>query len=111
MENEENRGLFYKKAFEDLLVTFVNAFFGALSLLSLSLSLLDTLNFWSTLALEQEREESRKKEEARKEEHESSSYNMILGRYQFACMFSLLDLACMLLHVVLFCLGMGVFQV
>ena len=43
MENEENRGLFYKKDSEDQLVYFVNAFFGALSLFSLSLSLSLTL--------------------------------------------------------------------
>ena len=38
MENEENRGLFYKKAFEDHLVLFVNAFLD-LSHYSLSFSL------------------------------------------------------------------------
>ena len=59
------------------------------------------------MALDKERQESRKKEEASKEEHKSSSYNRILGRYQFACVFSLLDLACMVLHVVLCYLGMG----
>lgn len=31
---------------------------------------------------------------------------MILGKCQFACVFSLLDLACMVLHVLLCCSGM-----
>ena len=55
MENEENKGLIDKKAFEDQLVPFV-AFF-ELSHYSLSLSLtLGHLEFsWSTWALEQER--------------------------------------------------------
>jgi len=38
MENEENRGLIHKKAFEDQLVTFCQFSFGALSLFSLSLT-------------------------------------------------------------------------
>ena len=38
MENEENRGLIHKKAYEDQLVTFCQLIFGALSLFSLSLS-------------------------------------------------------------------------
>jgi len=41
-ENEENRGLIHKKAYEDQLVTFCQFNFGSLSLLSLSLILLDT---------------------------------------------------------------------
>ena len=83
--------------------------FGALSLFSLSLSLtLGHLDFsWSALVLDQERQESKNKEEASKEEHESSNYSRILGRYRFACVFSLLYLACMVLHVIVFCLGMG----
>jgi hypothetical protein len=40
MENEENRGLIHKKASEDQLVTFCQFSFGALSLFSLSLSLI-----------------------------------------------------------------------
>ena len=78
--------------------------------LSYILSLFFTLGhleFWSTLALEQERKESRKNEEASKEEQESSSYNNIICRYLFACVFSLLDLSCMVFHVVSCCLGMG----
>ena len=39
MENEESRGLFYKKAFEDELVPFVFLVFGVLIILSLSHSL------------------------------------------------------------------------
>ena len=42
MENEEIRGLINKKASEDQLVTFCQFNFGALSLFSLSLSLLVT---------------------------------------------------------------------
>ena len=47
MENEENRGIIDKKAYEDQLVHFVSVtffklYFGALSLFSLSPSLLDT---------------------------------------------------------------------
>ena len=50
MENEENRGLFYKKVSKDQLVSFVSAFL-ELSLFSLSLShTLGYLKFsWSTL--------------------------------------------------------------
>ena len=38
-ENEENRGLIHKKAYEDQLVTFCQLIFEALSLFSLPLSL------------------------------------------------------------------------
>ena len=37
----------------------------------------------------------------------SSNYNNIICRYQFSCVFSLLYLACMVLHVLLCCYGMG----
>lgn len=37
----------------------------------------------------------------------SSSYNKIHCRYQRECVFSLLDVACMVLHVALFYHGMG----
>ena len=40
MENEETRGLVNKKAYDDQLVTFCQLNFGALSLFSLSLSLI-----------------------------------------------------------------------
>lgn len=43
-------------------------------------------------------EEGRRK----KERVESSIYNNILCRNQFACVFSLLDFTCMVFHVVLF---------
>ena len=49
MENEENRGLVHKKAFEDQLVTFFQFSFGALALYSLSLILLDTQSFLGAL--------------------------------------------------------------
>ena len=42
-ENEENRGLVHKRASMDKLVTFCQLKFGALSLLSLSLSLSHSL--------------------------------------------------------------------
>ena len=69
MENEENRGLFYKNVYEDQLVPFVSEFL-ELSHYSLSLSLtLGHLDFsWSTLALDQERQEGKTKEGASKEE-------------------------------------------
>jgi len=37
----------------------------------------------------------------------SSNYNKIHCRYRFTCVFFLLDLACMALHVVLFHHGMA----
>jgi len=55
MENEENRGLINKKAFEDQWARLGQFSLGALSLLFLSLILLDTEFSWSILALEQER--------------------------------------------------------
>ena len=97
--------------------------FGALSLFSLSFSLslslslshthththiLGHLDFsWSTLALDQERK--RRKEEGRSKQGKagSSSYNKILCRYQFSCVFSLWDLTCIVLHVVLCYYEMG----
>ena len=93
------------------MVTFCHFSFGALSLFYLSLSLslsLGHLDFsWNTFALDQERK--RKQEEGRRKQGRarSSSYNKILYKYRFACVFSLLDLACMVLHVVLCCYGMG----
>ena len=49
MENEENKGLIHKKAYEDQLVTFSQFSFGALSLFSLSFILLDTQSFLGAL--------------------------------------------------------------
>ena len=57
--------------------------------------------------MDQQRKERRKKEEKSKEDRESRNYIKIVCRYWFACMISLLYLACMVLHVVLCCLGMG----
>ena len=50
--------------------------------------------------IEQESQEIKNKEE-------SSSYNKILSMYRFSCVFPLLDMACMVLHVVIFYHGMG----
>jgi len=98
MENEENRGLIYKKASRDQLARFgyllLVQFRSSLIILSLSFSLtLGDLEFLGALYHLRKKGNSRRKEEASKEEHESSNYNRILGRYQFACIFSLLDLA------------------
>ncbi len=49
MENEENRGLIYKKASKDQLVTFCQFSFGTLSLFSLSHTLGDLEFSWGTL--------------------------------------------------------------
>ncbi len=60
MENEENRGLVDKNAYEDQFVTFCHFSFGALSLFSLSLTLGNLEFSWSFLALEQGRENKAK---------------------------------------------------
>ena len=78
-----------------------------LSHYSLSLSYSWTLRaFLEHLALEQERQ--RRQEEAKIKHGKvgSSSYNRLHCRYQLACVFSLLYLACMGLHVFLFHHGM-----
>ena len=49
MENEENRGLINKKAYEDQWAGLGQFSFGALSLFSLSLILLDTQSFLGAL--------------------------------------------------------------
>ena len=49
MENEENRGLIHKNAYEDELESFFQLNFGALSLFSLSLILLGTQSFLGAL--------------------------------------------------------------
>ena len=106
MKNEENRGPIEKKKFLwGLVGTFCQFSFGALSLLSLSLS--QTRFCWITLALDQERKMRQEEGRSKKGRAWSRNYNMILSRCQFACAFSLLDLACMILHVVLCCYGMG----
>ena len=107
MENEENKGLIHKKASEDQFVTFCQFSFGALSLFSLSFSLLETDFSWSTLALEQERKRRQEEAKIKQGKAGSSSYNRLHCRYQLACVFSLLDLACMGLHELHFIPGMG----
>jgi len=84
MEIEENRGLIDKKAYEDQLASFCLGF-----------------------ALDQERKRRQDKVRSKKGRARSSNYISILCRYGFACIFSLLDLACMVLHVVLCCSSMG----
>ena len=64
----------------------------------------------STLALDQERKRRQEEGERKKGRAASNSYNKILCRYLFACVISLIDLACMVLHVVIFCHGMGFFR-
>ena len=107
MENEENRGLIHKKAYEDQLVTLCQFSFGVLSLFSLSHTL-GYLEFsWSTLALEQERKRRQEEAKIKQEKAGSSNYNRLHCRYRLACVFSLLELACMQLHVVIFYHGIG----
>jgi len=80
MENEENRGLINKKAYEDQLVPFVNSIL-ELSHYYLSLTL-EHLDFsWIILALDQERQ--RRQEEGRSKQGRvgSSNYNGILCSY------------------------------
>jgi len=94
MENEENRDLINKKAYEDQWERLGQFSFGALSLLFLSLShTLGYLEFsWSTLALEQERK--RRQEEAKIKQGKvgSSNYIKFSCRYRVACMISSLIL-------------------
>ena len=59
------------------------------------------------MALEQERKRRQEEAKFKQGKARSSSYNKIHCRYRFACVFSLLDLAYMVLHVVLFYHGMG----
>jgi len=67
MENEENRGLIDKKAYEDQFVTFFHLIFGALSLFSLSLSLFNTSSFLGALCIGSRKENKARgrKEQAR----------------------------------------------
>ena len=57
--------------------------------------------------MDQERQIRQEEGRSKQEKAGSSSYSRILCRYLFVCVFSLLDLACMVLHVVVFCHGMG----
>ena len=52
------------------------------------------------------RNERKKEGGSKQEEQGLRNYIRILGRYQFACVFSFLDLVRMVLNVVIFCLGM-----
>ncbi len=56
-----------------------------------------------------DQERKRRQEEAKIKQGKvgSSSYNRFNCRYRIECVFSLLDLACMRLHVFLFYHGMG----
>jgi len=83
--------------------------FGALSLFSLSLSLtLGNLEFsWRILALDQERKIRQEEGRSKQGRAISSNYINIIYRYRFSCVISLIYLACMVLHVVLCCYGMG----
>ena len=105
MENEENRGLINKKAYEDQWVGW-----SVQDLANLALELSHTLGHfkisWSTLELEQERQRRQEEAKIKQGNAGSSNYNNILYRYRFACVFSLLDLTWMVLHVVVFYHGM-----
>jgi len=59
------------------------------------------------LALEKERQIRQEEAKIKQGKAGSSSYNNLHCMYQPACVFSLLDLACMGLHVFLFYHGMG----
>jgi len=59
------------------------------------------------LALEQEREIRQEEEKIKRGKVGSSNYSRIPCRYQFSYVFSLLCLACMVLHVVAFFHGIG----
>ena len=102
MKNEENRGLIYKKASKDQLVTFCQFRFKALSFFSLSLShTLGHLEFsWNTLALEQETQ--RRQEETRIKQLQQASLQVSTCMCIFLTRFRM-----HVLHVVLFYHDMG----
>ena len=115
MENEENRGLIDKKASEDQLaiffswlvgVTFFQFSFGALSLFCLSLSwtLRVFLEHFGIGSIKAKKARGRKDQEGKAG---SSTYNKLHCRYRLACVFSLLYLTCMVLHVVILLLWHG----
>ena len=58
------------------------------------------------MALEQERQRRKEDAKIKKGKAGSCGYNMLHCRYQFACVFSSLDLTCMVLHVFIFYHGM-----
>ena len=99
MENEENKCLIHKNAQEDQLVTFFQFSFGALSLLSLSLShTLGYLEFsWSTLGgcgilgfLEQEGKGRARKHKRASTSAATSDYLQVLS-----CMYYFFTSLCM----------------
>ena len=99
MQNEENLSLIHKKASEDQLVTFCQFNVGALSHYSLSHTLGHLEFSWSTIGgcgilgfLEQE---GKGKNRKAKGCTRISSYIRFSCRYQLACMFPSLFLACM----------------
>jgi len=59
------------------------------------------------LALEQERQRRKEEENIKQGKEGSSNYNKLHFRYQLTCVFSLLYLACMGLHVFILDHGMG----
>lgn len=90
--------------------TFCQFIFGALSLFSLSHSW--TLRSFlenSSIGLRKEKEGPRRKRKAniKQGREASSSYSGIICRYRFACVISLLDLACMYVFGSLDIIGMG----
>jgi len=105
MENGENRGLADKKGSEDRWAGLVSVIvcqfnFEALSLFSLSHTLRHLEFSWSILALGQERQRRKEEEKIKQGKAGSRNYKNILCWYQVACVLCLLDLACMVLHVV-----------
>ena len=73
--------------------------FGALSLFSLSHTLGHLYFYWTISALDQERQEGKEEANIKKGGSRSSIYNAFTCRYQFSCLISLLDLACMVMYV------------
>jgi len=101
MENEENRGLIHKKAYEDQLVTFSQFYVGALPFsLSLSFSyswilrvfLEHSWRVWHTWILGERRQRKSRKV---KEGININNYIKFACRYRVACMISSLVWTCM----------------
>ena len=80
MENEENKSLIHKKAYEDQLVTFCQFNFGTISLFSLShtlghLEFLGALQHWSKKG----KEGKRKQRPSRERQYQEATTNFIVG--------------------------------
>lgn len=106
MGNEGNKGLIGKKASEDqwvdlVSVTFFQFSFVVASLFSLSLTLGHLGFYWRTFALDHEGKIRHKEGRNKQGRDGSSSYNRIIWRYKFGWVISLLDLVCMVFHVVI----------